>query len=170
MQSYLLKVLRVGEAEPSMRLTSPEVARRYWNAVIKKQPWFDEEKENLVVLLLSTRFNIEGYSIASIGTLNDSIAHPREIFRAAVAGGCYGIVVMHNHPSGDPSPSDTDHSLTRRLRDSANLLQIQLVDHVIVGRRRLRQLTLGKQKSWKLRNAEKISRRGYFSFKDAGIL
>ena len=166
-QSYMLKVLRVGEPEPSMKVDSPQVARKYWNAVIKKQPWFDDQKETLIVLLLSTKYNVEGYSLASIGTLNESIAHPRDIFRAAIAGGCYGIIVMHNHPSGDPLPSDVDRSLTQRLRDAADLLQIKLLDHVIIGRVRLRKLTPRKLKPWRVRAA---SRRGYFSFREAGAI
>lgn len=97
----MLKVLRVGEPELSLRIITPASARKYWNTVIKKQVWFDPDKEHLIVLLLSTKYDVEGYSLVSIGCLNQSIAHPREIFRAAVAAGCAGIVVLHNHPSGD---------------------------------------------------------------------
>src|SRR6267143_1465810 len=103
--SYMVKVLRVGEPEVSMHIKTPGIARRYWESVVKRQPWFDESKETLVVLLLSTRYVIDGYSLVSIGTLNESFAHPREIFRAAVASGSFAIIVMHNHPSGDPRPS-----------------------------------------------------------------
>jgi DNA repair protein RadC len=175
MQSYMLKVLRVGEPEPSLRIITPEGARKYWNAVIKKQIWFDEAKEHLIVLLLSTKFDVEGYSLVSIGCLNESIAHPREIFRAAVAAGCGGIVILHNHPSGDPSPSGKDHSLTCRLRDAADLLQINLLDHVIVGRRRNLKpadikLSRGLRSPRRIRAAQETASSGYFSFKEAGVL
>ena len=175
MQSYMLKVLRVGEPELSLRVNTPAGARKYWNAVIKKQTWFDEAKEHLIVLLLSTKQYVEGYSLVSIGCLNESIAHPREIFRAAVAAGCWGIVILHNHPSGDPSPSTTDHSLTFRLRDAANLLQISLLDHVIVGRRRSLKsndikLSRGLRSPRKIRTVQEIASRGYFSFREAGAI
>src|SRR5437870_1475659 len=103
-KSYMVKVLCVGEPVLPMRFNHPELARRFWNRVIKKQTWFDENKEHLIVLLLSTRYDVQGYSLVSIGTLNESLAHPREIFRPAVAMGCYAIIVLHNHPSGDPWP------------------------------------------------------------------
>ncbi len=58
--------------------------------------------------------------------MNESIAHPREIFRPAVIASAYAVIVVHNHPSGDPSPSQADHSLTRRLAEAAELMQIKL--------------------------------------------
>lgn len=86
-----------------------------------------------------------------MGSLNESIAHPREIFRPAIAAAAYAVIVVHNHPSGDPAPSTADHSLTRRLADAAELLQIKLLDHVIIG-------------------APADGREPYFSFKEAGVL
>jgi DNA repair protein RadC len=166
-QSYMVKVLRVGECAPSMLIDTPEIACRYWRKVIESQTWFDENKEALVVLLLSTRYYVQGFSLVSIGSLNESIAHPREIFRAAIASGCYGIIVMHNHPSGDPGPSRQDHSLTKCLREAADLLQIILLDHVIVGRRRV---ALPRKPGRPSRSSLPISRQGYFSFKEAGVL
>ena len=149
--SFHLKICRVGEPEPSYKMDAPELAFQFWNSIIARQDWFDENKEQLVVLLLSTRYNIQGYSLVSMGTINESIAHPRESFRVAVATGAYAMILMHNHPSGDPSPSQSDHSLTRRFAEAAELLQIKLLDHVVVGR------------------AEE-GRQGYFSFKEAGVL
>lgn len=172
-RSYMLKVLRVGEPEPSMRIDTPALAKRYWNNVIREQPWFDEGKEHIIVLLLSTKFEVEGYSLVSIGSLSESVAHPREIFRAAVANGNYAIIILHNHPSGDPRPSRTDQSLTTRLMQAAEILQIRLLDHVIIGRRRLRMSLAdfgARRMSRKVRVARSICRRGYFSFKEAGAI
>jgi DNA repair protein RadC len=169
--SYMVKVLRVGEPMPALLVNAPNVARRYWNSVIKTQPWFDEGKEHLVVLLLSARLGIDGYSLVSIGSLSESMAHPREIFRAAVAFGAYAIVIMHNHPSGDPRPSIMDQSLTKRLVEAAEILQIRVLDHVIVGRRRLKALTsVSARTTRKAREAEAIFRQGYYSFKEAGAI
>jgi hypothetical protein len=180
MQNYMLKVLRVGEPAPSMRIDTPGVAQRYWNRVIKKQDWFDENKEHLIVLLLSTRYCVEGYSLVAIGSLSESIAHPREIFRAAVAGGAYGIIVLHNHPSGFPQPSQHDISLTQRLAAGADLLQVKLVDHVIIGRpnrpriegdvQKLSGVRVTRKARKTARESQRMSRQGYYSFREASLL
>ena len=101
-------------------------------------------KESLRVILLDTRYHL-------IGSVNESIAHPRDVFRPAVVSSAYAVIVVHNHPSGDSSPSQTDHSLTRRLAEAAELLQIKLLDHIIIG-------------------APTKEGAGYFSFKEAGVL
>jgi DNA repair protein RadC len=132
-KSFAVKVVRVAEATPSRKLDSPEAAAAYWRRVIAVKSWFDAEKEHMVVLILSTKFAVQGHSLVSIGSMNETIAHPREIFRAAVAGGAYAIIVIHNHPSGDPSPSNSDVSLTRHLEECGKLLQIRMLDHVIMG-------------------------------------
>ena len=101
-------------------------------------------KESLRVILLDTRYHLLRIEEVSIGSVNESIAHPREVFRPAMISSAYAVIVVHNHPSGDPSPSQADHSLTRRLTEAAELLQISLLDHIIIGapaegRRRLFQ-------------------------------
>ena len=107
--------------------------------------------EQLRVLLLDTRYRLLRMEEISRGSLNESIAHPREVFRPAIVSSAYAVIVAHNHPSGDPSPSQSDHSLTRRLAEAAELLQIKLLDHVIIG-------------------APAEGRLPYFSFKEAGVL
>ena len=108
-------------------------------------------KESLRVILLDTRYHLLRIAEVSLGSLNESIAHPRDVFRPAVISSAYAVIVVHNHPSGDPSPSQADHSLTRRLAEAAELLQIKLLDHIIIG-------------------APSESRAPYFSFKEAGVL
>jgi DNA repair protein RadC len=108
-------------------------------------------KEAMRVVLLDTRYHLIRVENVSSGTVNESIAHPREIFRPAVIASAYAVIVVHNHPSGDPSPSQADHSLTRRLAEAAELMQIKLLDHVIIG-------------------AQSNDGSGYFSFKEAGVL
>jgi DNA repair protein RadC len=70
----------------------------------------------------------------SDGTLDTILVHPREVFRAAIAANAAGIVLVHNHPSGDPTPSDADIKVTRDLIRAGQLLKIEVVDHVIIGR------------------------------------
>lgn len=108
-------------------------------------------KESLRVILLDTRYHLLRIQEVSLGSVNESIAHPRDVFRPAVISSAYAVIVVHNHPSGDPSPSQSDHSLTRRLAEAAELLQIKLLDHIIIG-------------------APAEGRSPYFSFKEAGVL
>jgi DNA repair protein RadC len=69
----------------------------------------------------------------SVGSLNQSIVHPREVFKTALISNAAALVLIHNHPSGDPSPSSEDIAITRRLKEAGDLLGIKVVDHVIVG-------------------------------------
>jgi DNA repair protein RadC len=108
-------------------------------------------KESLRVILLDTRYHLLRMEEVSLGSVNESIAHPRDVFRPAVISSAYAVIVVHNHPSGDPSPSQSDHSLTRRLAEAAELLQIKLLDHIIIG-------------------APAEGPLPYFSFKEAGVL
>lgn len=108
-------------------------------------------RESLRVVLLDTKLQFMRTEEISNGSLNESIAHPREIFRPAFLYAAFAIIVVHNHPSGDPAPSDADHRLTRRLVEAANLLQIRLFDHIIIG-------------------TADNGRRPYFSFREAGVI
>ena len=89
--------------------------------------------EQFGVLLLDTKQRVLRTSVLSVGTLDASIVHPREVFREATAAGAAAIVLFHNHPSGDPEPSDDDIKLTDRMAAAGVLMGIQVVDHVILG-------------------------------------
>lgn len=91
------------------------------------------EKEVLVVLHLDTKNVIKHKEIISMGTLNSSIVHPREVFSNAIKYCSASIIVVHNHPSGDPSPSKEDINVTKRLKESGKIIGIELLDHVIIG-------------------------------------
>ena len=88
--------------------------------------------EQFGVLLLDTKHRVLRTTLLSVGTLDASIVHPRDVFREAAAGGASAIVVFHNHPSGDPTPSGDDIALTRRLLTAGDLMGITVLDHVIV--------------------------------------
>jgi len=85
-----------------------------------------------MVLLLDGRHRVMSESQVSQGTLTASLVHPREVFRAAVRAAAAAIVLVHNHPSGDPSPSREDRDVTARLVAAGELIGIQVVDHVVV--------------------------------------
>ena len=108
-------------------------------------------QEVLRVVLLDTRQRLITMIDVSKGGLNESLAHPRDIFRPVISFSAHSFILVHNHPSGDASPSEADLRLTRRISEAARILQIQLLDHVIIG-----QPINGRQ--------------GYFSFKESGAL
>ena len=94
-----------------------------------------EQREHFLVLLLNARHEVLGKETVSIGSLNASIVHPREVFKPAVVQSAASIVLVHNHPSGDPEPSEEDVSITKRLVQCGELLGIGVLDHVIVASR-----------------------------------
>lgn len=96
--------------------------------------------EQFGVLLLDTKHRVLRITRLSVGTLDASIVHPREVFRAAAAGGAAAIVLFHNHPSGDPTPSDDDVALTKRMMRAGELMGITVLDHIIVTENRFASL------------------------------
>lgn len=100
----------------------------------------NEEEENLAVLLLDTKNHIKKALVVSKGTINSSVVHPREVFKAAIRESANAIVVGHNHPSGDPTPSREDIEVSKRLSEVGETVGIQLLDHVIVGSSSYRSL------------------------------
>jgi DNA repair protein RadC len=109
------------------------------------------DREILAVALLDTRFRLIKKEQITVGILNEALAHPREILKPAIMHSAYAFALVHNHPSGDPSPSEADIRLTRQINDAARVLRIHFLDHVIVG-----QPAPGQT--------------GYFSFKEAGLI
>jgi DNA repair protein RadC len=93
----------------------------------------DEKQENFIVLLLSTKNHIIGEQLISKGILDASIVHPREIFKPAIKNSASKIILVHNHPSGDSNPSDEDLEITDKLIAAGKLIDIQILDHVIIG-------------------------------------
>ena len=91
-----------------------------------------KKKEHLMAFFLNARHQMIAKEIISIGTLTASLAHPREIFTPAIGQAAAGIILVHNHPSGDPTPSDEDIRLTKRIAQAGHIMGIDLLDHLIV--------------------------------------
>lgn len=91
-------------------------------------------QEAFTVLTLNRKYNIINRHLISLGVVDATLVHPREVFRTAIADGAAAIVVTHNHPSGDPTPSAEDLRITRQLVEAGKVLDIEVLDHVIVGR------------------------------------
>ena len=93
-----------------------------------------KKKEHFVMLSIDSRNNLIKISDISVGSLNASIVHPREVFKEAIQASAAQIIIAHNHPSGDPEASPEDVALTRRLAEAAKIIDVELLDHIIVTR------------------------------------
>jgi hypothetical protein len=130
------KVVALRECPTSKDLIvcdTPEKAAEYWRLNIATNPYFNSECECLAVLFLTTRHRVKGHQLVSIGTLDAILTHPRETFRAAIVASAAAIILMHNHPSGESTPSEADIKVTRDMIRAGELLRIEVLDHVIVG-------------------------------------
>jgi DNA repair protein RadC len=150
-KSARVKVATVREDVVAYNTDSPEMLYKFWHDVVAAQPDYEDDKESLVVVLLTTRLRPYAWHRVSLGTISEVMAHPREIMRPVIVGGAYAFALMHNHPSGDPSPSKADQQVTTRTRECADLFQVRFTDHVVVGK-----------------PAE--GRYPYFSFAEAGMI
>lgn len=117
-----------GVSQKSMKCTSPEEVYKLLNNKVGHY-----KKEHFVLMSLNTRNNVLGIDSISIGTLNASLVHPREMFEIAFRRHASAVIIAHNHPSGDPDPSDEDIRVTKKLMDAGKLLGVQVLDHIIVG-------------------------------------
>jgi DNA repair protein RadC len=93
----------------------------------------DKQKEHFMALLLDNRHQLIRLSPIAIGSLSATLVHPREVFKEAIAASAAAVIVAHNHPSGDPTPSEQDVQLTQRLVEAGRVLGIEILDHLIIG-------------------------------------
>jgi DNA repair protein RadC len=111
------------------------------------KPYFDTaDRESFVVVTLDTKNRIIGLNTVSIGSLSASVVHPREVFKFAILQSAAAVLLIHNHPSGDPSPSREDRECTTRLNRAGQILGIRVLDHIVIGQS------------------------DYFSFADSGLI
>ena len=151
----------VGPARASQMKAALELSRRYSKKVLTKRPRFSnsqtvfeyfhdsflgKQQEELWVAVLDMKNRLVTRTEASRGTLNGSLIHPREVFHIAIRNMGAAIILLHNHPSGDPAPSPEDRKVTAQIAEAGNFLGIPLLDHIIIGSG------------------------SYYSFKDSGAL
>ena len=112
----------------SKKISCAEDVFNYFHERLK-----DKKEEHFYILMLNTQNNIIGEQLISKGILDASIIHPREVFKPAIKNSASKIILVHNHPSGDPKPSDEDAQITKQIRNSSEHLDINVVDHIIIG-------------------------------------
>ena len=118
-----------------MRAESPVLDTPERIADLLREASRQQDVEQFRVVLLNTRRRLIGLETISQGTLDTLLVHPREVFKRAIAASASAVVLVHNHPSGDPTPSEADIKVTRDLIRAGQLLKIEVLDHVIIGRR-----------------------------------
>lgn len=149
--AYEFKVERVRELPPCLdKLTSPDVSVAFWKQNVENAQWFSRDKESCVAIVVNTRYQPIAMNLISVGTVNESLITPRDFFRAVVAAGGYAGVLLHNHPSGDWTPSEPDKRVSRRLAECAAILQLEFLDSIIIG--------------------DEAHPPGYFSFRESGLI
>jgi DNA repair protein RadC len=159
MKTLPLRIALTRIGEPSLAqyiaartpLTRPADVADFWRDVVAADESFEGDKEHLVVVMVDRKHFPLGFNVASVGSVSETVAHPREILRPCVLAAASGFVLAHNHPSGDPMPSEADRRFTRRIVEAGELLQIRLLDHVVIG-------------------DVAIHPPGYVSFKEQGLL
>lgn len=149
--TYRVTLNVVRETPCDYTTDTPETLLRYWHEVIATQPDYESDKESLIVVMMDSHLRPIAWHRVALGSLTEVTAHPREILRPVITAGSYGFALMHNHPSGDPSPSGADEKITRRLVEGSELLGLRFFDHLIVG-------------------DDFAGRRPYFSFKETGMM
>ena len=156
----LMQLNGIGEAKACITLAAVELARRIRQVRNPERPVISSpadvdrllrgrianlDRENFVAVLLNIKNEVIETPLISVGTLSSSLVHPREVFKPAIRASAASVILAHNHPSGKVEPSREDRKVTRRLADAAEILGIEVLDHVIVGD-------------------------GYFSMKEHGVL
>ena len=111
--------------------TGPNIRQPEEAVALAKRAIRDDSKEHFLAIYLDARHRALARAVVSVGTATASLVHPREVFQPAVNLGAVAVIVLHNHPSGDESPSAEDRSVTKRLREAGEVLGISLVDHVV---------------------------------------
>ena len=114
-------------------LSSPAAVTDLLKKILRKEDCLSKDKEHFWVIIVDTRNKVRFVELVSLGTMNSSLVHPREIFRRAIKRGASSIILGHNHPSGNPEPSEEDLRITKRIVEAGKIIGIEVLDHVVIG-------------------------------------
>ncbi len=151
---YRCQLVKEQDYPFSGTVSAPEVAGNFLKSYFEGL-----DRETVAVLLLNTKNNVIGLSTISVGTLNASLVHAREVFKVAILGSASSIILAHNHPSGDPTPSHEDTAITDKIEKAGEVLGISCRDHLVMGDTGFYSFTT-KQKYTYERSEEYDHRRG----------
>jgi len=119
--------------DPKAKIHTPEEVAEIFRSILKSENEVDQQKEHFWVVGLNTKNRILYLELVSLGCLDSSIVHPREVFRSAIFKGVANLIFCHNHPSGEADPSEPDITVTQTLKKGGELLGIKILDHIIIG-------------------------------------
>lgn len=126
------RLVTLRETPPDYMADTPDGIAEYYRQAIASGQDFRPDQEGFWTIMLNTRLRVLGHTLVSFGIVDQVLVHTREVFRAAIVGGAHAVVLIHNHPSGDPTPSDADVGTTRQLVQAGKLLKIEVLDHLIM--------------------------------------
>lgn len=149
---FKVQKVRVCEVPAPLSVATPEEAATLWRNGPAQSDWYDEDKECIVVFGMNTKLQCKGFYLIALGTINECLARIAEILKPVIVEGCHSFIIGHNHPSGDPRPSQADIEMTRQLNEASRLMGLRLQDHIIMGK------------------VSPINSRGYYSFCEGGLL
>ena len=132
--SKLLAAFELARRLPMAQQEKPRVHRADDVFSLYRERFLGFEQEVFMVVFLDVRNAVIGDEVVTVGTLTSSVVHPREVFTRAISRGAHSIIIIHNHPSGDPSPSTEDEEVTSVLESAGEIVGIPVMDHIILGR------------------------------------
>lgn len=127
---YRIALIREGKVLSRPAFTSSAIAKKFCKRMFDER---SSDREVMAVIHLDTKFRPISIEFVTTGTIDASLAHPREIFKGAIHAGASAIMLAHNHPSGDPTPSKEDISVTKKMDQVAEIVGIPVLDHIVVG-------------------------------------
>ncbi len=137
-----IAALRDQGVAAALRISSCDDAIAYCMRVFARLAC-DAKQEEFHIVTLDTQLAPIAHHRITVGTLDASLVHPREVFRAAIRDAASAIILVHNHPSGDPTPSPEDRAVTRKLKEAGELIGIRVLDHIVVARQCGRSIMAG---------------------------
>lgn len=131
---YRIPIYKVSLVRESSRPSEIKTVNSPSSAAEIMAPFFDGlDREQLAIAMLDVKHKVIGVNIVSVGCLDSTLVHPREVFKAAILSNAVGIIMAHNHPSGNTTPGKDDIKTTERIKKAGEILGIGLVDHIIIG-------------------------------------
>jgi DNA repair protein RadC len=128
-----MKISKDSKKWTKAKISDPSIAANIMFSILAVESDIDRDKEHFWLISLTAANTIKAINLITLGILNSSLVHPREVFRQAIANSANSIIIAHNHPSGETNPSHEDTVITKRLTKCGKLLDIPIMDHIIIG-------------------------------------